>query len=157
MKLLFVTYGKTTDKHLEALIADYTARLGHYAPFEIVTLASPKTTRSTTPAEQKEAEADQLLRLVQPSDLVVFLDEHGTERRSTAFAQWLDARMATGAKRLVFVSGGPYGFSPRAYAVAREQVSLSQMTFSHQMVRLLFVEQLYRAFTILRHEPYHHE
>jgi 23S rRNA (pseudouridine1915-N3)-methyltransferase len=108
-------------------------------------------------AQQKAAEGKQLLAAIDTSDYVVLLDEHGTERTSMDYSQWLQRRMASGSKRLVFVVGGPYGFSPEVYDRANEKISLSKMTFPHELVRLIFVEQLYRAFTILRHEPYHHE
>ena len=108
-------------------------------------------------AQQKTAEGKQLLGALETSDYVVLLDEHGTERTSMDYSQWLERRMASVSKRLVFVVGGPYGFSPEVYDRANEKISLSKMTFPHELVRLIFVEQLYRAFTILRHEPYHHE
>ena len=110
-----------------------------------------------TYGQQKVAEGKQLLAALESSDHVVLLDEHGTERTSMDFSGWLQRRMASGSKRVVFVVGGPYGFSPEVYDRANEKISLSKMTFPHELVRLVFVEQLYRAFTILRHEPYHHE
>lgn len=110
-----------------------------------------------TEAQQKAAEGKMLLAALETSDHVVLLDEHGSERTSVEYSEWLQRRMSSGCKRLVFVVGGPYGFSKEVYDRANEKISLSKMTFPHELVRLIFVEQLYRAFTILRHEPYHHE
>jgi len=157
MKIILLVIGKNTDARLDALISDYTARLRHYVPFEMVVIPELRSTKSLSEDQQKLQEAELIKRQLQPGDHLILLDEHGTERRSKAFATWLEKRMATGARRLVFVVGGPYGFSPEIHQMAKEEISLSQMTFSHQMVRLFFVEQLYRAHTILRGEPYHHE
>ncbi|MGN0086476.1 MAG: 23S rRNA (pseudouridine(1915)-N(3))-methyltransferase RlmH [Alloprevotella sp.] len=157
MKTLFLVVGKTTDKFLDRLIEEYAGRLGHYVPFEMEVIPELKNTRGMPPEVQKEREGEQILRRLQGGDYVVLLDEGGMERRSVDFAAWFDSRQQAAGRRMVFVVGGPYGFSAAVYAAAREQVSLSKMTFSHQMVRLLFVEQLYRAMTILRGEPYHHE
>ena len=157
MKLQFIVVGKTTDKALGQLIDDYAARLSHYLPFAMEVVPELKNTKALSAEQQKAREGEMLLRLFRPDDYVVLLDEGGREFRSVEFARHLEARMASGVKRLVFVVGGPYGFSPEVYAAAREKISLSKMTFSHQMVRLFFVEQCYRAMTILRGEPYHHE
>lgn len=156
MKSLLILVGKTTGKLYASAIDDYRDRIGHYMPFDILVIPELKNTRALSEAQQKEREGDLILKELTPQDTVVLLDEHGRERRSIDFARWLAGRQAV-ARRLVFVIGGPYGFSPAVYARANEQVSLSLMTFSHQMVRLIFVEQLYRACTILKGEKYHHE
>ena len=156
MKTLLILVGKTTGRHFQAGIADYTERIGHYMPFELVTIPELKNTKSLSEDQQKTAEGEQILKLIQPSDTVVLLDEHGRELRSIEFARWLEQKRNT-ARRLVFIIGGPYGFSPAVYARANEQLSLSKMTFSHQMIRLVFTEQVYRACTIIKGEPYHHE
>jgi 23S rRNA (pseudouridine1915-N3)-methyltransferase len=116
-----------------------------------------KNTKSLSMEQQKEKEGELILKALQPGDVVVLLDEHGKEFRSVEFASWIERKMHTVNKRLVFIVGGPYGFSPKVYEAAHEKISLSKMTFSHQMIRLIFVEQLYRAFTILNNNPYHHE
>lgn len=156
MKTLLILVGKTTDKHFQAAITDYAERISHYMPFEIVTIPELKNTKNLTEGQQKKAEGELILRLLQPADTIVLLDEHGKEMRSIEFARWLEQKRNT-ARRLVFVVGGPYGFSADVYARANEQLSLSKMTFSHQMVRLFFAEQIYRACTIIKGEPYHHE
>lgn len=156
MKTLLIVVGKTTDKHFQAGIADYVDRIGHYMPFDVVTIPELRNTKSLTEEQQKSAEGELILRQLQPQDTVVLLDEHGREMRSTEFARWMEQKRNT-ARRLCFVIGGPYGFSPAVYARANEQVSLSRMTFSHQMIRLVFAEQVYRACTIIKGEPYHHE
>lgn len=156
MKTVLILVGKTTDKHFQAGIANYVERIGHYMPFEIVTIPELKNTKSLTEDQQKCAEGYLILKQIQTSDTVVLLDEHGRELRSVEFARWLEQKRNT-ARRLVFVIGGPYGFSQAVYERANEQLSLSKMTFSHQMVRLVFSEQVYRACTIIRGEPYHHE
>lgn len=156
MKTILILVGKTTDKHFQAGISDYADRIGHYMPFELLTIPELKNTRSLSEEQQKQMEGELIIRQLQPSDTVVLLDEHGREMRSIEFARWLEQKRTT-ARRLVFVIGGPYGFSPAVYARASEQLSLSRMTFSHQMIRLVFTEQVYRACTIIRGEPYHHE
>ena len=157
MRLTFLIVGKTTDRHVQTLIDDYSSRLAHYVPFNIEVVPELKNTKALTAEQQKAAEAELIHKQLQTGDHIVLLDEHGTERRSMDFAAWLQKRMAAGARRIVFIVGGPYGFAPFLHQLAAEEISLSQMTFSHQLIRLLFVEQLYRAFTILRGEPYHHE
>lgn len=157
MKITLLVVGKTTDKHFQAGIDDYTARIAHYAPFSLEVIPELKATKAMSQAEQKEREGRLILEALQPGDYVVLLDERGKEHRSMEFAQWMQKRMLAGTKRLVFVVGGPYGFSPQVYARGDEQISLSRMTFSHQMIRLIFTEQIYRAFTILKGENYHHE
>ena len=151
-----IVIGRTTDKHFEAVISDYAARVCHYMPFAINVVPELRNTKSLSAEQQKRAEGEMLLKLIQPQDWVVLLDEHGQELRSVELASWLE-RKRTAARRLVFIIGGPYGFSPDIYERANEKLSLSRLTFSHQMVRLVFVEQIYRACTIIKGEPYHHE
>ena len=147
----------TDMKEVEALVAMYTKRLNHYVKFAITTLADVRNTKNLSAAEQKRMEGEAILRLVTDSDHLMLLDEHGLELRSIEFADLLQKRMSAGTKRLVFVIGGPYGFSDAVYQRANSKLSLSKMTFSHQIVRAIFTEQLYRAFTILKNAPYHHE
>ena len=156
MKTVLIVVGKTTDKHIVACINDYVERIGHYIPFTLNVIPELKNTKSLSEQQQKEREGELILGTLQAGDVVVLLDEHGRELRSVDFARWLERKQQS-ARRLVFVIGGPYGFSPAVYQRADEQLSLSKMTFSHQMVRLVFTEQLYRACTIIRGEPYHHE
>lgn len=156
MKTELILVGKTADKHFEAGIKDYTERITHYMPFSITVIPELKNTKNLTEEQQKEREGELILRQLQPSDTVVLLDEHGQELRSVELAQWTQKKQHV-AKRLVFIIGGPYGFSPSVYQRANEKLSLSKLTFSHQMVRLIFTEQLYRVCTILKGEPYHHE
>ena len=157
MKINLLVVGKTTDRHLQVLTDDYAGRIGHYVPFQMEVIPELRNTRSLTPQQQKQQEALLIRKALQPSDYVVLLDEHGTERRSIDFAAWMEKRIAAGGHRLVFIVGGPYGFDENIYELAQEKLSLSKMTFSHQMIRLFFTEQIYRAMTILRGEPYHHE
>ena len=157
MKVLFLVVGRTVDKHLAALITDYAERVKHYVPFDMEVIPELKNTKALTPEQQKEREGEFLQKQLRPGDHIVLLDEGGREYRSIEFAAYLEKKQSQVARRLVFIVGGPYGFSPAIYALAAEKLSLSLMTFSHQMVRLFFVEQLYRAMTILRGEPYHHE
>ena len=148
--------GRTANKHFAAGIDDYAERIGHYMPFTLTVIPELKNTKKLSEEQQKQAEGELILKLLQPQDTVVLLDEHGQELRSVELARWLERKQAT-ARRLVFVIGGPYGFSPEVYARANEQLSLSRLTFSQQMVRLVFTEQIYRACTIIKGEPYHHE
>ena len=157
MKVVLLVVGKTTDRHFEAGIAEYASRLSHYLQFSIEVIPELKSTRSMSQGEQKEREAIMIAKALQPSDHVVLLDEHGSERTSIEFARWMQRKMAMGLRRLVFIIGGPYGFADSIHRLAAEEVSVSKMTFSHQMIRLIFVEQIYRAMTILGGEPYHHE
>ena len=156
MKTVLLLVGKTQNKIFRSGIDDYVSRIGHYMPFNVTTVPELKNTKSLSEDQQKQKEGELILKEIQPSDTVVLLDEHGKELRSVDFAGWLRQKQHT-ARRLVFVIGGPYGFSPDLYARADDSVSLSRMTFSHQMVRLIFTEQLYRACTIIKGEPYHHE
>lgn len=144
-------------KEVETLVAMYTKRINHYVRFAITTLADIRNTRKLSESEQKRLEGEAILRLISDSDHLTLLDEYGAEYRSIEFAEVLQRRMSSGVKRLVFVIGGPYGFSDAVYQRANSKISLSKMTFSHQIVRAIFTEQLYRAFTILKNEPYHHE
>lgn len=157
MKTELLVVGKTTDKHFVASIEEYMKRVNRYIPFSIGVIPELKGTKNLSEGEQKEREADLIRKALQPGDYVVLLDEHGKEFKSTEFAQWFQKRMVASPRRLVFIVGGPYGFAPSIHALGQEKISLSKMTFSHQMIRLLFVEQIYRAMTILNGEPYHHE
>lgn len=157
MKITLLQVGKTASREFQTIISDYAARVCHYCPFDIVTIAELKNTKALSQEMQKRMEGELILKQLQDSDHVVLLDEHGKELRSTELAEWVGRKQQTVGKRLVFVIGGPYGFSPDIYKRADEKLSLSKMTLSHQMVRMVFVEQLYRAFTIIRGEQYHHE
>ena len=156
MKTELIVVGKTTNKHFIAAINDYLERIGHYMPFSVTVIPELRNAKSLSQQQQKDKEGEAILRLLQPSDTVVLLDERGKEPRSIELADWLQRQQQT-ARRLVFIIGGPYGFSQQVYSRADSMLSLSRMTFSHQMVRLIFVEQLYRACTIVKGEPYHHE
>lgn len=157
MKTVLIVVGKTTDKHFIASIEEYVKRVNRYIPFAIEVVPELKSTKNLSEGEQKEREAELIRKALQPGDHVVLLDEHGNERTSMQFASWMQKRMAASPRRLVFLVGGPYGFAPAIHALGNEEISLSRMTLSHQMIRLLFVEQIYRAMTILNGEPYHHE
>lgn len=152
---LFLT-GKTTDPRLATLIDEYQQRLTHYVPFELVIIPEIKNAKSLSQDQLKTAEGEAILARLTPAMDVLLLDEHGREFRSIEYADFLQKKMSSG-KDLALVIGGAYGFSEAVYQRANGKLSLSQMTFSHQMVRLMAIEQLYRAMTILRHEPYHHE
>ena len=157
MNVELIVVGKTDMKEVEALVAMYTKRITHYVRFAITTIADVRNTRKLSEAEQKRLEGEAILRLINDSDHVALLDEHGAELRSIEFAELMQRRMSSGVKRLVYIIGGPYGFSDAVYQRANSKLSLSKMTYSHQLVRAIFTEQLYRAFTILKNEPYHHE
>lgn len=156
MKITLLVVGKTTDSHIEALIQEYQKRLTHYLPFTLQVIPELKNTKALTSEQQKQAEGELILRTITSATDLILLDEHGKEYRSIEFADYIQKRMSSG-RDVVFVVGGPYGFSEAVYQRANGKISLSKMTFSHQMVRLFFVEQIYRAMTILRGEPYHHE
>ena len=156
MKTILMLVGKTRSKIFKVGMDDYVSRIEHYMSFSITTIPELKNTKSLSEDQQKQKEGELILKEIQPSDTVVLLDEHGVEFRSIEYANWLKQKQNT-ARRLIFIIGGPYGFSPDVYARANEKISLSRMTFSHQMVRLIFTEQLYRACTIIKGEPYHHE
>ena len=156
MKILFLVIGKTDEDYLITGIKKYVGRLGHYVPFELKEIPDIRNRKTLSEEQQKKAESFLLLSQLQPGDRVVPLDERGKNYTSVEFSEVLERQMASGVKRLVFVVGGPYGFAQEVYQRADALLSLSPMTFSHQMVRLVFVEQLYRAFTILKGEQYHH-
>ncbi|MDR0699489.1 MAG: 23S rRNA (pseudouridine(1915)-N(3))-methyltransferase RlmH [Tannerella sp.] len=156
MKVLLLLVGKTTPDFVQRGVEEYFGRLKHYLPFEIETIPDIRNTRNLSFDQIKAKEGEAILKHIQPDDWIVLLDEHGKEYTSSAFADYIGKKMLAAPKRLVFIIGGPYGFSDKIYAVACEKISLSKMTFSHQLVRLLFTEQLYRIMTILNHQPYHH-
>ncbi len=157
MKILLLTIGKTTTGYLKEGIDLFIKRIGHYVPFEFKTLLDIKAVKGMDINNQKKMEGQLFLSAVQQSDVVVLLDERGNELTSREFADYINKKMLAGTRRLVFMIGGPYGFSPEVYDRANELLSLSKMTFSHEMVRLFFVEQIYRAMTIIKGEPYHHD
>lgn len=157
MKIEVIAIGRTQSKYLVEGIENYVDRIGHYVPFSLTVLPDLKSTKSLSEDQQKQREGQMMLDFFQTSDAVILLDERGKELTSRAFAAFIDRKMVSGLKRLVFVIGGPYGFSQEVYQRADGKISLSRMTFSHEMVRLFFVEQVYRAMTILRGEPYHHD
>lgn len=157
MNIILLAIGKTDDKHLQTLINEYTKRLSFYIKFELDVIPDIKNVKNLSEAQQKEKEGELILSKLTPTDQLILLDENGKSFSSVGFSEELQKKMNSGIKTLVFVIGGPYGFSQNVYAKASGKISLSQMTFSHQMVRLFFIEQLYRGFTILRNEPYHHQ
>ena len=157
MNIELIVIGKTDSKEIASLVETYIKRVNHYCRFAITTLPDLKNTKSLTVKQQRTLEGESLLRQFSEGDYVVLLDEKGAEMRSVEFAYWLQKRMNSGIRRLVLVIGGPYGFSEEVYQRSDAKLSLSRMTFSHQIVRAIFAEQIYRAFTILNHEPYHHE
>jgi ribosomal RNA large subunit methyltransferase H len=157
MQLSLLVLGKTDSAQIETEIKRYESRLKHYLPFELRVIPDVRRGSKLTPEEQKRAEGIELLRYITPTDRVYLFDERGESYTSRAFATFIERAMVSGERRLVFIIGGPYGFSSEVYERADGQVSLSRMTFSHQMVRLFAIEQLYRAQTIIRGEPYHHD
>ena len=157
MKISLVVIGKTNGKFLIDGINEYTKRLSFYIPFNIVYLPDIKNNKKLSFEQQKTQEGAILLGEIDKSDYVVLLDEHGKEFTSIEFSRYIEKKMTTVSKRLVFVVGGPYGFSNEVKERANEKISLSKMTFSHEMIRLIYTEQLYRAMTIINNEPYHHE
>lgn len=157
MKIKLLAIGKTDNKDLNKLIENYQNRLKHYIKFEIQIIPDIKNAKNLSEQQQKEKEGELILKQLQTTDQLILLDEKGKEYRSIDFSQFLQKKMNSGIKQLVFVIGGPYGFSSDIYNKALGKVSFSMMTFSHQMIRLFVVEQIYRAFTILKNEPYHHE
>ena len=156
MKILLLVIGKTDEDYLVTGIKKYVGRLGHYVSFEMKEIPDIRNRKTLSEEQQKKAESFLLLSQLQPSDQVILLDERGKNYTSVEFSESLEKGMSSGAKRMVFLIGGPYGFDKEVYDRADAKMSLSPMTFSHQMVRLIFLEQLYRAFTILKGEPYHH-
>ncbi|MFV0467707.1 MAG: 23S rRNA (pseudouridine(1915)-N(3))-methyltransferase RlmH [Dysgonomonas sp.] len=157
MKICLIVIGKTDADYFVKAINEYKNRLEHYIPFEMQVIPDLKNSKNLTVDQQKEKEGELLLKNLLSGDYIVLLDEKGKEYSSTQFAAYIEKKTHTVAKRLVFIIGGPYGFSDAIYAKSNEKISLSKMTFSHQMIRLIFIEQLYRAMTILNNEPYHHE
>ncbi|MGI9551554.1 MAG: 23S rRNA (pseudouridine(1915)-N(3))-methyltransferase RlmH [Aurantibacter sp.] len=157
MTIRLLAIGKTDSKELQQLMAVYENRLKHYIKFEFEIIPDVKNSKNLSENQQKEKEGEQILKKLNATDVLVLLDEKGKQYSSVVFAKYLQKKMNSGIKQLVFVIGGPYGFSREVYQKAESKISLSTMTFSHQIVRLFFLEQLYRAFTILRNEPYHHE
>lgn len=157
MKITFILNGKTEDSYLINGISQYESRLKHYISFETIVIPALKNTQALSIEQQKQKEGELILKYVQSSDKFVLLDENGKDYNSMGFSGFVQQQMNSGIKNLVFVVGGPYGFSEQIYKRANVKISLSKMTFSHQMVRLFFVEQLYRAMTILKNEPYHHQ
>jgi 23S rRNA (pseudouridine1915-N3)-methyltransferase len=156
MKITLIAVGKTEDKYLIEGIDKYLNRLKHYINFNILIIPDIKNTKNLTEAQQKNKEAELISKQINPTDVVVLLDEKGKKHSSVSFADYLNKQMIGSVQHLVFIIGGPYGFDESIYKRANTSLSLSDMTFSHQMVRLFFVEQLYRAFSILKNEPYHH-
>lgn len=156
MQIKLLAIGKTDNKQLQQLMDDYQKRLGHYIKFNLEIIPDIKNAKNLSEAQQKQKEGELILGKISKSDALILLDENGKQMDSVGFSQYLQKHMNSGIKQLVFVIGGPYGFSKEVYQQAQGKLSLSKMTFSHQMVRLFFIEQLYRGFTILRNEPYHH-
>lgn len=157
MKITLILNGKTEDDYIIKGFGIYEQRLKHYVSFETIVIPALKNTKALSVEQQKQKEAELLFKHLQPSDKLILLDENGKEYNSVGFSEFIQQQMNSGIKNLVFVVGGPYGFSDEVYKRANGKISLSKMTFSHQMVRLFFVEQVYRAMTILKNEPYHHQ
>ncbi|WP_027136838.1 23S rRNA (pseudouridine(1915)-N(3))-methyltransferase RlmH [Gaetbulibacter saemankumensis] len=156
MTIKLIAIGKTDSKDLQSLMDDYMKRLGFYIKFNIEIIPDLKKVKNLSENEQKTKEGELILSKIQPTDVLILLDENGKQMDSITFSNYLQKHMNSGIKQLVFVIGGPYGFSQDVYNKSQGKISLSKMTFSHQMIRLFFIEQLYRGFTILRNEPYHH-
>lgn len=157
MKIELAVIGKTSIGYLKQGIDEYIKRLKHYVPFEIKYIDDIKNTKNISEDQQKRTEGAKILSLLDKSNFVVLLDEHGKEYTSMQYSSYIQKRMLSGTKKVVFVIGGPYGFSQEVYDRANDKISFSKMTFNHEMIRLIFTEQLYRAYTIINHEPYHHE
>ena len=157
MKIELAVIGKTSIGYLKQGIDEYIKRLKHYVPFEIKYIDDIKNTKNISEDQQKQTEGAKILSLLDKSDFVVLLDEHGKEYTSMQYSSYIQKRMLSRVKKVVFVIGGPYGFSQEVYDRANDKISFSKMTFNHEMIRLIFTEQLYRAYTIINHEPYHHE
>lgn len=156
MTITLIAIGKTDNNNLQSLIDNYIKRLGHYIKFNFEIIPDLKKVKNLSEDQQKQKEGELILGKTTSSDVLILLDENGKQLDSVSFSSYLQKHMNSGIKQLIFVIGGPYGFSPEVYSRANGKLSLSKMTFSHQMVRLFFIEQLYRGFTILRNEPYHH-
>lgn len=157
MKITLLCIGKTDDKYIQEGLDKYLKRLKYYISFNFVVIPDVKNAKNLSEAQQKEKEAELFFKYVAANDQVILLDERGKEYRSVEFADFLEKKMVSSVQHLVFLIGGPYGFADAVKARANGSLSLSKMTFSHQMIRLFFVEQIYRAFTIMKGEPYHHE
>ena len=157
MKITLLTVGRTDVEWVRKGLDLYVSRLKHYVPFSLIEIPELKNVSALAREQIKQKEGELVLKALKPSDCVILLDERGREYRSIEFASMLEDRMSRGGRDLVFVVGGAYGFSDAVYSRSDEKISLSKMTFSHQMVRTIFAEQLYRAFTIMKGEPYHHE
>lgn len=157
MKITLLTVGRTDVEWVRKGLDLYVSRLRHYVPFSLIEIPELKNVSALAREQIKQKEGELVLKALKPSDCVILLDERGREYRSIEFSAMLEDRMSRGGRDLVFVVGGAYGFSDAVYSRSDEKISLSKMTFSHQMVRTIFVEQLYRAFTIMKGEPYHHE
>ena len=157
MKIELAVIGKTSIGYLKQGIDEYIKRLKHYVPFEIKYIDDIKNTKNISEDQQKRTEGTKILSLLDKSDFVVLLDEHGKEYASIQYSSYIQKRMLRKTKKVVFVIGGPYGFPQEVYDRANEKISFSKMTFNHEMIRLIFTEQLYRAYTIINHGPYHHE
>ncbi|WP_448607391.1 23S rRNA (pseudouridine(1915)-N(3))-methyltransferase RlmH [Paenimyroides ceti] len=157
MNIKLLAIGKTDNKSLQALIDDYTKRLSFYIKFDMEIIPDIKNAKNLSENQQKEKEGEMILSKINTTDQLILLDENGKSFTSIGFSEELQKKMNSGIKTLVFVIGGPYGFSEEVYKKANGKISLSEMTFSHQMIRLFFIEQLYRGFTILKNEPYHHQ
>lgn len=157
MTIDLILIGKTDSTEIANIVTDYSKRINHSIKFSVVILPDVRSTKKLPAEVQKQTEGEMIMRQFAPGDHVVLLDEKGTEMRSVEFAAWIDKRLVGGGKRICFVVGGPYGFSKEVYDRADSMLSLSRMTFSHQIIRAIFTEQLYRAFSILNNTPYHHE
>jgi 23S rRNA (pseudouridine1915-N3)-methyltransferase len=157
MNIKLIAIGKTDNKQLQTLIDDYQKRLSFYVKFDLEIIVDIKNVKNLSELQQKEKEGELILSKITPTDHLILLDENGKNLSSIEFSAELQKKMNSGIKTLIFVIGGPYGFSEMVYQKAQSKISLSKMTFSHQMVRLFFIEQLYRGFTILKNEPYHHQ
>lgn len=157
MKISLLVIGKTEADYLKKGIDIYLKRLKHYVPFSMDLIPALKNTKNLTEEQQKQKEGELILSQIKPGEILILLDEKGKQYSSVKFARYMEKMMIAGTRSIVFVVGGPYGFSEQVYQKANNKISLSDMTFSHQMVRLIFVEQIYRAMTILKGEPYHHE
>ena len=156
MNIKLLVIGKTDNKQLQQLINDYQKRLGHYIKFSLEIIPDIKNVKNLSEVQQKQKEGELILKSIKTTDILILLDENGKQLDSIQFSQYLQKHMNSGIKQLVFVIGGPFGFSDAVYKKSQGKLALSKMTFSHQMVRIFFIEQLYRGFTILRNEPYHH-
>jgi 23S rRNA (pseudouridine1915-N3)-methyltransferase len=157
MNIKLIAIGKTDNKNLQALMDEYQKRLSFYVKFDLEIIPDIKNAKNLSEAQQKDKEGELILNKLAPTDFLILLDENGKSFGSVEFANELQKKMNAGIKTLVYIIGGPYGFSETVYQKAQQKISLSKMTFSHQMVRLFFIEQVYRGFTILKNEPYHHQ